>query len=144
VHATKLEALLDFLSAGAVVVPSVFPVEVIGGLVVAERRGRIAKADSDSFLKFVESLPISIDSDEHWPLTLETCRLASMPLSRGHELKAKDACYLELALRRDLRLATFDAALARAAQEYDRAFFSPWPGGSSRIVRAGGEPVQED
>jgi hypothetical protein len=45
VHAAKLEVLLDFLTTGAAVVPSVFPIEVIGGLVVAERRGRIAKAD---------------------------------------------------------------------------------------------------
>jgi predicted nucleic acid-binding protein len=95
-------------------------------------------------LKLVESLPISIDADEHGPLTLETCRLAIMPLSRGHELKAKDACYLELALRRDLRLATFDAALARAAQEYDRAFFSPWDGGATQTIRGGDEPDQED
>jgi predicted nucleic acid-binding protein len=144
VHAPKLDVLLEHLSTGSAVVPGIFPVEVIGGLVVAERKGRIAKHDSDTFLKLLESLPISIDTGEGAPLTLEACRQGVMPLSRDHELKAKDACYLDLALRLDLRLATFDAALTRAAQEYDRAFFSTWKGGPGRIVRAGDESDQED
>lgn len=133
VHEADLEVLLEFLSTGSAVVPYVFPIEVIGGLVVAERRGRITSAESDRFLEVVEALPISIDDDADWPWNFETCRIGVMPLARGHELKAKDAAYLELALRRDLRLATFDAALARAAQECDRAFFTSWNGGSGRI-----------
>jgi predicted nucleic acid-binding protein len=38
-----------------------------------------------------------------------------LPLARRHQLSAYDAVYLELALRAQAPLATFDEALGRAA-----------------------------
>ena len=39
-----------------------------------------------------------------------------VPLAQEHGITSYDAAYLELALRRDAPLATFDAGLARAAR----------------------------
>ena len=57
-----------------------------------------------------ERLPIALDPETAWRSWSETAMLAGR---RG--LTVYDAAYLELAERRDLPLATLDAALARAA-----------------------------
>jgi predicted nucleic acid-binding protein len=53
-------------------------------------------------------LPIKVAGGQDWPRI--------MRLSAEHNLTIYDAAYLELALRSDGRLATFDKALAAAAE----------------------------
>jgi predicted nucleic acid-binding protein len=85
--------------------------ELANGLVVAERRRRITRAESTRFLGLVGELPIRID---------QTSTLASsiIDLARDYELSAYEAAYLELALRLGHPLATLDQRLRSAA---DRA-----------------------
>jgi predicted nucleic acid-binding protein len=94
-------------------VPPLWLLELANGLVVAERRGRITRADSTRFLGLVGELPIRIDQTS-------TLGVASsvMELAREYELSAYDAAYLELALRLGQPLATLDDRLRSAA---DRA-----------------------
>ena len=58
----------------------------------------------------MQVLPIEID-----PITIDISWRLTLALAREHKLTSYDAAYLELALRRGLRLATKDKALARAA-----------------------------
>jgi len=46
-------------------------------------------------------------------------------LAQKHQLSTYDASYLELAMRRDILLATQDKALARAAAECGVALLKP-------------------
>ena len=106
-------AVLERLRDQEAVVPPLWLLELANGLVVAERRGRITRAESTRFLGLVGELPIRIDQTS-------TLNLASsvMELAREYDLSAYDAAYLELALRLGQPLATIDERLRSAA---DRA-----------------------
>jgi predicted nucleic acid-binding protein len=106
-------SVLERLRDQDAVVPPLWLLELANGLVVAERRGRITRADSTRFLGLVGELPIRIDQTS-------TLDLASsvMELARQYDLSAYDAAYLELALRLGQPLATLDERLRSAA---DRA-----------------------
>ncbi len=95
-------------SAGLAWVPAFFHQEVLNALLMGERRKRIAPAESTEFMSDLLTLPISPATPDKWRiLTIEE-------LSRKHALTAYDATYLELALRLDVPLASFDKALNRA------------------------------
>jgi predicted nucleic acid-binding protein len=106
-------SMLERLRDQEALVPPLWLLELANGLVVAERRGRITRAESTRFLGLVSELPIRIDQTS-------TLNLASsvMELAREYELSAYDAAYLELALRLGQPLATLDERLRSAA---DRA-----------------------
>jgi len=105
------DALLESLPTGRAIVPSLWLVEVANVLVVGERRGRLDPARSAAFLEMIAALPIEID-----PSSADRRPAPLMALARAHRLTAYDAAYLDLALRRNLPLATRDTALARAAE----------------------------
>jgi predicted nucleic acid-binding protein len=106
-------SVLERLRDQEALVPPLWLLELANGLVVAERRGRITRAESTRFLGLVGELPIRIDQTS-------TLDLASsvMELARQYDLSAYDAAYLELALRLGQPLATIDERLRSAA---DRA-----------------------
>ena len=106
-------SVLERLRDQEALVPPLWLLELANGLVVAERRGRITRAESTRFLGLVGELPIRIDQTS-------TLDLASsvMDLARQYDLSAYDAAYLELALRLGQPLATLDERLRSAA---DRA-----------------------
>lgn len=92
-------------------VPGLWRLEVANILEMGVRRGRHNAAFRDSTLADLNALSISIDAetDRHaWQSTLF--------LAERHRLTLYDAAYLELAIRRDLPLASLDAELRRAAQ----------------------------
>ena len=107
----ETEALLDDLRDGSfAVVPAHWATEVMNGLLVAQRRGRI---DAERVARFgvdLSALPIRIEPG-HPPTSWN----GVIDLAMEHGLTAYDAAYLELALRLELRLATSDQALRRAA-----------------------------
>ncbi|MEE9282197.1 MAG: type II toxin-antitoxin system VapC family toxin [Myxococcota bacterium] len=106
-------ATLEHLRDAEAVVPPLWLLELANGLVVAERRERITRAESTRFLELVGELPIRIDQTSTLPLASSV-----LVLARDYELSAYDAAYLELALRVGQPLATLDKALRSAA---DRA-----------------------
>lgn len=106
----QTDAAMDRVVAAGAVAPAIWPLEVANALVVAERRGRIVRADADVFLAMIEELPISVDVAGA-ARTFE----ATGALARAHDLSVYDASYLELALRMGIPLATADAALRRGA-----------------------------
>jgi len=107
---SSLAVLRRVADAGAIV-PALWRVEVLSGLQVAVRRGRIDSAYRDASLADLQSLVIAID-----PATNRRAWSATLRLCERFGLTPYDAAYLELAQRRQLPLATLDAALVRAAR----------------------------
>ena len=89
-------------------VPQLWHYEVRNALLIAQRRGRLREDEVIERLESLGHLPILTDQ--------EPDLRAAMELANGHGLSFYDSMYLELALRRQLPLATFDRRLARAAR----------------------------
>jgi predicted nucleic acid-binding protein len=103
--------LLDRVTETGAIAPTLWPLEALNGLYVAERRRRITHDQREQMAGFLRDLPVRLDdgaADRAWT------SLAA--LADRFTLSLYDAAYLELAQRRNLPLATRDAALTRAAQ----------------------------
>lgn len=92
--------------------PAIWPLEVANVVARAEAAGATAEATSTEFLNLLEDLGISIDGD-----TASHSLGATLQLARRYQLSAYDACYLELALRVSVPIATLDGALRGAAEQ---------------------------
>jgi predicted nucleic acid-binding protein len=112
-EATKATArLLNDLDVGAKAwVPALWHLGLGNALLNAQKRGRIDHAGIEGFLIRLGTFRITIDDEtvtQAWGKTLD--------LAFQYQLTTHDAAYLELALRRNLPLATLDAALIAAAK----------------------------
>ncbi len=103
------EHALVALPNAEVRVPALWHTEVANALLVAERRQVVSEARVFDYLSKLSALPI--DTDDLPPVGR---RDAVMALAREHGLTAYDATYLELALRLNAVLATFDRKLVSA------------------------------
>ena len=112
------EAVLRRIATHRAIVPSLWPLEVINALIGGERRKRIAEAKISRWINVLTGLPINIDDETNVRAWNETLNLA-----RGHKLSSYDAAYLELAIRRDLPLATIDKDLRNAANAVGETLF---------------------
>ena len=106
------DAVLDKLSETTAIVPSIWPLEVVNVLLVAERRNRLKQADSVRFITLLSQLPIIVEHE--WPEKMMTELLA---LGRAKNLTSYDAFYLDLAMRKDCPIATLDKRLMDAAKD---------------------------
>jgi predicted nucleic acid-binding protein len=102
------DAAFDEVGTAGAVVPALWWFEVRNLLLVNERRGRLDAAGTADFLADLKGLPVRTDREPDSGTTLG--------LARAHRLTFYDAAYLELALRRDVPLATLDRRLAAAAR----------------------------
>jgi predicted nucleic acid-binding protein len=106
-----IERIFDIVTESGAWVPAIWRLEVANGLQQGIRRRRIDQAYRDGALADLNDLEISIDADTDtfaWSTTLD--------LADRFRLTLYDACYLELAERLHLPLATLDRDL-RAAGE---------------------------
>jgi predicted nucleic acid-binding protein len=103
-------ALLRRVRSTRIVVPALWHVEVANALLQGQRRNRIDAAAVDEFPTLLGNLLIETDHDQE-----RRGSLAPIALAQAHRLTAYDACYLELALRLGLPLASHDSALREAA-----------------------------
>jgi len=101
--------LFDRLQGNGAVVPALWHLEVGNMLMQAERKGRITPAQIAHCVQLASQLPI-VTEDDYIRALHEVLNLA-----RAENLTTYDAAYLELAMRRQLPLATLDQGLARAA-----------------------------
>jgi predicted nucleic acid-binding protein len=103
--------IFDLLRQGGAWVPGLGRLEVGNALQTGIRRKRHDADFRDTTLADLGTLPIQVDSetdDQAWGATLQ--------LAIRHQLTTYEAAYLELALRRNLPLATLDEELRRAAK----------------------------
>ncbi len=102
------DVALDLIRSDEAVVPAIWWFEVRNFLIVAERRKRIAEADTAAFLREILQFAIRVDRAPDEAQVLQLCRT--------YRLSVYDAVYLELARRDGVPLATLDADLAKAAK----------------------------
>jgi predicted nucleic acid-binding protein len=102
--------ILALVSRSGAIVPALWRLEIASVLTVEVRRGRITAGGRQSALDTLARLDIAIDPDTDTHVWAETLMLADR-----FGLTIYDATYLELAQRRTLPLATFDAKLRDAA-----------------------------
>jgi len=100
------------LLADSVMVPAIWPQEIFNVLCMMERRRRITAAQASDIASGLQQLTVAIE-----PANLQRIAEDVYPLAKTHGLTIYDASYLELALRRQLPLATLDEALMRAAKK---------------------------
>ena len=93
------------------IVPQIWPVEVASALVTGQRRNRLQPADRLRFIRILQSLKIEVVHVDRQRI-FETVVDAAM----ANNLSAYDACYLELAMREGVALATLDSKLRTVAR----------------------------
>jgi predicted nucleic acid-binding protein len=91
-------------------VPPLWLYEVVAVLAKAQRTGSITAEKAHGFLEDIRSLDIACDEESFGHIFGDVYRLAI-----DYRLTGYDAAYLELAIRKDLPLATLDDELAEAA-----------------------------
>ena len=103
-----LESLVDGEQA---VVPALWPLEIANVLLISERRKRLGPDDPAKCWEMLQKLSIEVETFS----SLQTGRTAFV-LARSYGLSSYDASYLELAMRREIPIATLDKNLAKAAR----------------------------
>jgi predicted nucleic acid-binding protein len=89
-------------TGGTVIVPAFWGREVLNALVVGERRKRLTRELTRTFISDLNTLPIDIDQGATRDVVFSTTQV----LCRKHGLSAYDAAYLEIAIRGGHPLAT--------------------------------------
>ena len=110
-HTQAVLELLDRVAETGAFAPSLWPLEALNGLFMAERRRRVDAPRAQRLAGFLSALPITLDTETPYQAWTTTARLA-----QPHRLSMYDAAYLELAQRRKLPLATLDGDLIKAAK----------------------------
>ena len=106
------EAILDRLQTGDdAVVPVLWFHEASAVLAREQNRGTLAAPKAEEFIAELKALPIAADPESAAQVFRDVHRLAL-----AHRLTSYDAAYRELALRRNLPLATLDDDLIRAGK----------------------------
>lgn len=108
----KAAALLNRLATETALVPAWWFIEITNVLAMAERKGRITATQSDAFIADLGKL--GFERDDEAPDRAFTYLLV---LCRKHRLTSYDAVYLDLAIRRNLPLATLDEDLRKTAKK---------------------------
>jgi predicted nucleic acid-binding protein len=105
-----IRRVFDLVSESGAWVPGLWRLEIANILEIGVRRGRHDAALRDATLVDLSLLPITVDSEtdrQAWGATLR--------LAERHRLTLYDAACLELALRREIPLASLDKELRVAA-----------------------------
>ena len=111
-HPAAERAMRLTVERGAVV-PGIWRYELWNALIVNERRGRLTAEDARQTRADLAEMRIERDGDH------DEARL--LALARQWGLSAYDAAYLEVAVRRQLAIASLDARLVDAAKGADVA-----------------------
>lgn len=113
------DAVLNSLTEVVAIVPSVWSLEVLNVLLVAERRQPLNQTNSAHFLALLAQLPILVDHSR-----LEERMGELLALGRANQLSSYDASYLDLAMRLVVPLVTLDQKLITAARNVPVPLFA--------------------
>jgi predicted nucleic acid-binding protein len=110
-QSSEAQRLLDVVTEHGAIVPSLWPLEVANSLLIGVRRNRVSPEHCRSAMTWLGELPITIDNEtttRAWGVTFHFAARFGLTLY--------DACYLELAQRRELPLASLDRELRAAGR----------------------------
>jgi predicted nucleic acid-binding protein len=113
------QAVMREIALHGAMAPSLWRLEVANVLRTLVIRGRASGEFADEVLRTLSAFSIAID-----PETDQRAWRETLVLSRDLGLTSYDAAYLELAIRREAKLATLDKPLAAAAL---RCGVEVWP-----------------
>ena len=105
------DALLKQVVESGAEAPSLWPLEILNALSMAERRRRINADRRQRLCGFLHDLPVNIDVE-----TASRAWAATSQLAARFKFTLYDAAYLELAQRLNLPLATLDKELRVAGR----------------------------
>ncbi|HEY4363121.1 MAG TPA: type II toxin-antitoxin system VapC family toxin [Bryobacteraceae bacterium] len=103
--------LLDRVTQTGAIAPSLWPLEALNALLMAERKKRLDSEHRQRLAGFLRELPITLDTE-----TAEHAWTTTARLAERYRLTLYDAAYLELAQRRRVPLATLDKDLIKAGK----------------------------
>lgn len=109
----KADAILASLSHQQAKVPNLWSLEVANVLWQCERLGKITALEVAEFKDFLSTLPIHIDNS-----TTTRAMGSIYEIAKSEQLTVYDASYLEVAIRENIALATFDKALRKSATKF--------------------------
>jgi predicted nucleic acid-binding protein len=108
-HSQPVMDLLNRVAETGAFAPSLWPLETLNGLLMAEHRNRLDGRRRQRLAGFLRDLPVTLDGE-----TAEQAWTATARLAERHRLTLYDAAYLELAQRRKLPLASLHRDLIKA------------------------------
>lgn len=114
----QAERVLSALAHSKIWVPAMWHQQVTHALLQAENEGLITPAQSIDYLSRLSELPIITDESDPAPR-----RDRIMALARSYRLSVYLATYLELALRRNATLASFEPSLILAMKDAGGTLF---------------------
>lgn len=103
------ETVFEALTHTTIWVPALWMLEFPNALIVAVKRGRISDTWRRDILQRAALLPLRVD-----PTQVPMDRISA--IATTFNITTYDAAYLELALRRQCKLATLDQTLVAAAR----------------------------
>ena len=106
-----VEAVGAQLRLGSLVVPDLWPLEILNTLLVRERQRRMSAEESADALRSLAQLDVEVVAVDAF-----AAPQAFLDFARPHQLSSYDATYLRLAFDRGLPLLTFDGNLRAAAE----------------------------
>lgn len=121
------EHVLESLDGRTVLVPAIWTLEVVNGLLVGERRKRIGQTDILRFAELLEALTV-----QEIALPVSAHISSVFPLARQYKLSAYDASYLDVAIRSGAELATADERLEKAVRAAGVPIMTPRAGKGRR------------
>ena len=105
-------AVLTAMDEGAVVtVPSHFQLEVANFLVQAQRRGTLSASGAQQALRYLQHLPITVDTSMHGQIFTDVIAIA-----QRNGITSYDAAYIHCARARGAKLASVSKELLAAAE----------------------------
>ncbi|MBT3186030.1 type II toxin-antitoxin system VapC family toxin [Candidatus Thioglobus sp.] len=104
--------LLDLLIDQQAIVPSLWHLEVMNVLLMAQRRGRVEQGKIPLILQTLSNLPISTDKRE-----IDINDENFINFANQYQLTSYDATYLYLAKREKIPVATLDKKMQQVAIE---------------------------
>jgi predicted nucleic acid-binding protein len=107
------------LEKRAAMVPAIWASEITNALLVGERRNRLGRPEVRRFVELLKGLEIVQDVQ-----TVTDTMNDVFPLAQEYRLTAYDAAYLDVAVRRQIPLATLDSDLRKAALAADIETFN--------------------
>jgi len=100
------------LTAGSIAyVPSIWPLEVTNVFLIVERQKRIHQWETTKYQNLLRKFPIRVQ-----PVPTNDQLDFIFQIAREYKMTAYDASYLELAIRKQLPIATLDKKIKAAAE----------------------------
>ena len=112
-------SVLKHLDSEAAITPSIWPLEVVNTLLVAERSKQFDQQRSVAFIRLLETLPVSVIDDQAADILHSVATLA-----REQAISSYDASYVRLAVREGAPLATIDGGMRGACQRLGVTLFA--------------------